>query len=478
MDISTNLNGESVNIKNILGDVSNTSIIYIDSSNNLVVKTEPIENRSKIIGTDSTANTIVPSKVDRYLRIATFGDSTAAAGDFGSSAVCDIEKQFHGFPVSGYIDMSMAQNTATLMYQIPCVFVANGGIPGNSTYQMLDRSKAAWSVGRKSMQDIAAKNPDIVLFHGASINDLLGFTPSTPQSAIDAVVDRHMQIAKYFTSQGILVLDSGCLGFSMSNPNIDFICETILYVNSRIKTLSKNDDLWVYIDPSGITHDGTGLFIPERTIDGLHLSSLGGYYLGKAEKEKVDERYNLVGRYGDVLWDQQEDYANAVSNNPAKCYLDYDPAKTSIINQVCSNVELTVTISANSPSTVFMSLSSPPLHSLSKIKAGDALRLEVDYDISDINGNFLYGNAAGLRINLLSSNDSFSGPSLIYDRYLGGNTNQRFFRQFSTPVDAKNLGQYNTQIFSGPSYPAGIWVIRFRPWRLSRYSVLNSLPIT
>lgn len=58
MNISSNLNGSNVTIKNILGDEKNISYVYIDSSNNLVLKTEPIENRSKLISTSARDNSV------------------------------------------------------------------------------------------------------------------------------------------------------------------------------------------------------------------------------------------------------------------------------------------------------------------------------------------------------------------------------------------------------------------------------------
>lgn len=420
---------------------------------------------------------VVPMTIYDYLRIATWGDSTADCGLGGNNSVCDIETASVAFPGSGYSESPLWQSVVTAAYWQPSIVVANGGFIGNTVQNMLDRSKLAWSATRKSMEDVAAKRPHVVLFHGASINDYLAMTSSTSQATIDAVVAKHIQMVRYFTNQGIIVVDSGCYGYSVASPNLTAVCAIIVQTNAALKAAALNDPLWRFIDTSGITHDGTGLYIPTMTSDGTHLSALGGYYIGKAEAAIIAEHYKVVGRSGNVLWDQQQDYANAVSNTPANCTLGYTGGVTTIQSQVCDASKLVVRVHATAQDALRMYLTTPQSKSLAKIKAWDGLAFECDYDIKDLQGNPLLGYGGGLRILLTNSADnSTTGPYILYDRYNSICTHNRWTRQFSTPVDASSLGATKTTIFGGPSYPAGDWIITFRPWRLVRYASATIMP--
>ena len=417
--------------------------------------------------------------IEGYLRIATFGDSTADHGLGGNSSVCDTEKSTVAFPGTGFSEAPLWQSVVTAAYWQPSIVVANGGFIGNTVQNMLDRSKLAWSTTRKSLEDVAAKRPHLVLFHGASINDYLGMTAATPQATIDAVVTKHIQMVKYFTDQGILVIDSGCYGYSVAGPNLSAITNIIVQTNSTLKSASNNDPLWRFIDTSGITHDGTGLFIPSKTSDGTHLNAEGGYSIGEAEAAIIAEYYKIIGRGGNTLWDQQQDYANASSNLPANTTLGYTGGVTSILSQVCDPSKLVVKVRSTGADALRMYLTTPATKALAKIKANDALALECDYSITDVAGNPLIGYSSGLRILLTNSaaDSNTTGPYILYDRYNSRYTGRRWVRQFSTPVDASGLGPTNTQIFAGPGYPAGDWIITFRPWRVVRYNQLNALPI-
>lgn len=420
---------------------------------------------------------IVPQSVDGYLRIATFGDSTADHGLGGNNSVCDTEKAYVAFPGSGYVESPLWQSVVTAAYWQPSIVVANGGFIGNTVQNMLNRSKLAWSTTRKSLEDVAAKKPHVVLVHGASINDWLGMTSSTPQATIDAVVAKHIQMVRFFTDQGILVVDSGCYGYSVAGPNLTAICAIIVQTNAALKLAASGNPLWRFVDLSGITHDGTGLYLPTMTGDGTHLSALGGYYVGREESKIIAEHYRVNMRSGDVLWDQQQDYANAVSNLPANCTLGYTGGVTSITSQTCDASKLVVQVHATANDALRMYLTTPATKAFAKIKANDALAFECSFDITNTSLVPLVGYSGGLRINIVSSADVDAGPNILYDRYNSICTNNRWVRQFSTPVDAANLGPTKTQAFAGPSFPAGDWIITFRPWRVVRYTPLNTLPI-
>jgi len=291
----------------------------------------------------------VTTKLDRLLRIATFGDSTASSigvgSDVGAGANCDQERMYTPFPGSGSTEYKTWQSTATAHFWIPSLIVATGGIIGQQVQQMLDRSKAAYSATRKSLEDVDAKRPDAILFHGASINDYLGMTASTPQATIDAVVDKHRQMVEFYTSRCRHVVDSGCYGYSVAGPNLAAVCAIIVQTNAALKQLAKNNPYWHFIDTAGITHDGTSLYIPSCTSDGTHLSPTGGFWIGKAEAEILDRLF-ISGESGDVIWDQSVDFANAVANQPANLDLDLGGSSLTVVSKSVEPSKYTVVVDA------------------------------------------------------------------------------------------------------------------------------------
>lgn len=211
------------------------------------------------------------------LRVATFGDSTS---DFSSKSTTNTTAWDEAFS-SGTTQITRRQEkllTAALYGQT--FMVGNGGIGGQRTQQMLDRSLAASSATRKAMEDIIALAPDVVLLRGGSINDLTFFTPPITQQNINDMVARHKTIIDTFANAGIWVISAGIYGYSAAT-NTAQVQAAIVNFNAQIAAYSRSR--FRFIDINGITHDGTGAFKSGISADGTHLQNKGGYLVAQME---------------------------------------------------------------------------------------------------------------------------------------------------------------------------------------------------
>lgn len=234
------------------------------------------------------------------LSVATFGDSTSDPGTIRPTATTDQEFCTVPIPatatttvVAQFVDKWNLQ-----LYYPAARLVASGGIGGQNTSQMIAREAAAPSDIRRAISDVMAKNPQLVLLRGGSINDISGFTPATPQATIDGVFDRHIQILQTLVTAGARVLDGGFYGFS-ANPstglpnavNTSFVQATIVALNARIRAAVEElgPDKARWLELSGITHDGTGAYKPGISGDGTHLSGYGATMQAAAEAKVLTE---------------------------------------------------------------------------------------------------------------------------------------------------------------------------------------------
>jgi lysophospholipase L1-like esterase len=224
------------------------------------------------------------------LRVATFGDSTADFGSVRADAnatdqqVCDIALG------TGTTVVSRTTTKWQLNRFYPAArLIANGGIGGNTTTQMLAREAAAVSTTRKSILDVVNLTPDLVICRCGSINDIIAFSFPATEIQIQGVVDRHMQIIDTFISNGVRVLDEGIAGYD--STNFAAIRPVLIEVNNRIQiacTTSRSRLNFVkFMNPVGITCDTTGAFLTGCTNDNIHLSYYGQYRVAQAEAAVV-----------------------------------------------------------------------------------------------------------------------------------------------------------------------------------------------
>lgn len=212
-----------------------------------------------------------PTVLGRPIKIATYGDSTATIQ--WAATKYDLRTP-PAFVTGTTIDQAVNARTALGLY-IPCQYVANGGIPGQKTSDMIARNIASASVTRASVADILSCEPDIVVMCAISINDVMSLLTNTyDQSIVDGILSRHMKIVKAFLDSGVEVYDVGCYGYSenVSESILSTRRQAVNYINDYMKAVSLYNYHFVNMD--GITHD-SAVFKNSISTDGVHLSSYG-----------------------------------------------------------------------------------------------------------------------------------------------------------------------------------------------------------
>lgn len=253
------------------------------------------------------------------LAIATFGDSTANTG-----ATTDYREVTPVFPGSGAtVNSFLVTKAAVLNYYQRAVYVGNCGVSGDNTTQMLARDGLVYSSTRRAIADLLIMQPDVVLYRGGSINDIqTSVNNGNIESTAVAVIERHLSIVAKMVSLGLTVVDSGIFGYgagsSAVSPTPDAVRACLLLINAGIKAgLSQYGNKARYLDTSGLTNDGTGLYYPALTVDGLHLSPLGGEVHGRAEAALLTEMFGpSSGRsyYGKLLYG--DNYTSVAAGRP------------------------------------------------------------------------------------------------------------------------------------------------------------------
>lgn len=406
------------------------------------------------------------TRLSRYLRVATFGDSTA---DISAGQLANTEKQIFPFP-TGSRGYAFDSSKATLINHMRCLYVGGGGIGGQVTQQFLDRGKNAYSTTRKAMQDILATLPDVVQMHGGSINDYSSFTASTPQATIDAVVARHVACVEFFTSAGVLVVDTGTMGYSVPGANLSAICKIIVDTNKTLAGLAASNPLWKFIDPANVTHDGTGLYIPAMTSDNVHLSSLGALTIGEREAQAVAEHF-VSGCQYIVAKDSQDWFASVTANNPPTNFSPgYNAGKTTVNSFVTKPQKFTADLTLSTSDTFLIYIGSLPTTLFAGCLANDLLLFEYQITVRDYATGVIIPCVECTRFTL---KDFSNTNTLIYEAASAMIIGNKKSLQFALPVDASSIN-VASQVWLGASLPgAGRYLIEYAPVRLRKYTSMT-----
>lgn len=205
------------------------------------------------------------------LRIATYGDSTA---DF-YSLTTNLDVSAWNVPFAAGTTQVTRRQEKTLVAGLygQAFMVANGGVSGETTAKMLSRSSAGPGASRKSMEDVIALSPHVVLLR-AGINSLTqGASAATVIADLKTIIDT-------FTAAGIWVVYSGIYGYSGETDTAN-VRTKLLAVNADLSAYSRAK--YRYVDLSGVTQDGTGAYISGISADGTHLGNKGGIAVAKKE---------------------------------------------------------------------------------------------------------------------------------------------------------------------------------------------------
>lgn len=234
-----------------------------------------------------------------YVKSATFGDSTANGKNYSITASALDQSVGNRETTGATISTNLSDSKWQLSRYYPAAaYEYNGGISGQTTQQMLDRSSAGAGATRRSMEDTAAAvgSGGLIILR-CGVNDISGFTTGTAQSTVDAVVTRTLQLVTGLAAGGAYVLVEGIAGYDAtggvppSAPNLAFIRAALLSINTQTAAgvQAMNSRKVRFMSPVGVTCDSTGAFLTNVTTtgDGTHLTNYGQTRLALAEAEQM-----------------------------------------------------------------------------------------------------------------------------------------------------------------------------------------------
>lgn len=416
---------------------------------------------------------VIPKFLDRPVRIAFFGDSTSNIGNLPNSGykdICDIENAVGAFTAAPY-KMQYRPDNSPLLGRIIGFPVANGGISGNTTSQMLLRDSAVYSTGRRSIDDVINKKPDLVVLHGASINDCIALSPGFSQGEIDAIASRHVDIVNAFTSCGIPVLDIGAFGYSGGDylpATAISIKKALLDLNVAIGAIydSAKNPLWKFKNPKRVLHADDGTYFEGYSTDGVHLNANGASVLREVE-------YSLVGQIvrGKFIqngaYNARADFANASSGTPENHTITL--TNISISSYDVNSSVARYHVNASSVSNIFMMQT--PLHSsvLNGMVSGDKIIANICIKVTDLNGNPVKHTPC----RVVGFKSLTSGSNYIEYKTESFHTygEDSYYLQFVMPCNASDLSTSGTNRFAlyTRDIPIGNHIIEIRPIAVMKY---------
>lgn len=153
-----------------------------------------------------------------------------------------------------------------------------GGVSGETSTDMLARDQAAASTTRRAIIDLLNFKPDVVIFRGGSINDLIAGT------AVSTVYDNHLVLLQRMLEGGAIVIDEGIAGYS-GNANRDSIRRDLAGLNIRWARYAQLYPGKIYfLDPVGVTCSADGSMLDNSyDSNGYHLNMYAAYRLALAE---------------------------------------------------------------------------------------------------------------------------------------------------------------------------------------------------
>lgn len=395
------------------------------------------------------------SKLDRLLRISTFGDSTATLDNAGK---CNRDGQTIPFP-SGSITQKIPAQVAALLTKVPCIFVGDGGIFGNTVQQMLDRSSSTYSETRKAIVDVIGTKPDLLLFHGGSINDLILLNAIATDGELDVIAGKHIAMVKEFTESGIFVLDCGVLGYSstgVTDKKRTIVRDALLRLNQKIKTAFSDIKNAFFIDVLGVTHDATGAYLPLMSTDGTHLNAYGGNALGVVEASICNDLF-APSYVGAIKYDSQKDYANNYQGQPLKH--STSTTACTVNSKVTKNYDYTINYTTtNATNKLTVNITSIPTI-LAALESGDVFDLSLRFGLFDENGDE-FGAEFSSRF------DFFDGTNHIYydieTAYVVGMATAS--QRIKMPVAGRALNASSILTVAVSNVPVGTYSLKLKPF--------------
>lgn len=236
------------------------------------------------------------SKRNTPVRVATFGDSRA-----DTSGICkqDVYTTTFAAKVSSNI---LPEKFQVHAYYPQAYLVANGGVGGQTTTNMVARDSAAYSTSRKAVTDIISLSPDVAILRAGSINDFLTAANAGNWSSLaDTAIANHTLIINRFLAAGIFVIDEGEFGTDGTGAtSLPHVLLAIQKVNAAYKAYAATLPTKIqYIDLTGITTDSTGLLLPNMALadaTGRHASLYAQNLIGKEEARIFNAVFGASGK--------------------------------------------------------------------------------------------------------------------------------------------------------------------------------------
>lgn len=338
------------------------------------------------------------------VKVAIFGDSTANWGTPVSPDNQDTLVATAPFPASSTttVGYPVADKGALLYLYPPATFMGQFGVSGETTTQMLARAAAGSSITRRAVIDMMNLGPDVVIFRGGSINDLLALSSASTQTDVDAVYTRHVKLLDQMASGVTKVIDEGFYGYSPGSgtaADIAFRRAAIASLNARYKAYAAaSNGRITFIDVVGTLSNSDGSYISDvYESSGVHLNLLGSYLLGQLEAAALSR---MFGNPGTVRFPGSNVITNALftATSTAAGYGEVATGFTygassatrqngkieTINGKVFSTIELVMT-GADPYGSIVM----PFTPNSMGIVADDVWGFEVDFLISTIDGSAL-----------------------------------------------------------------------------------------
>lgn len=232
-----------------------------------------------VVGLDSQSAVPIPGNiVSTDVRVALFGDSTAAV--VASQSPASQDGTVLTAPFSGAITLTTIGDKFLLQTQYPRAYlVFLGGVSGETSADMLARDQAAASNTRRAIIDLLNFKPDVIIFRGGSINDLIAGTASS------TVYANHILLLQRMLEGGAVIIDEGIAGYSGGGLTQASIRQNLASLNIQWANYAQNYPGRIYfLDPVGVTCNADGSML-DNSFDsnGYHLNMYSAYRLAQAE---------------------------------------------------------------------------------------------------------------------------------------------------------------------------------------------------
>lgn len=372
---------------------------------------------------DSQANTNSPVYVSNATTDAKITDVTTARSAVWNSGTITLRQHGRKWAVSWFYPQAY--------------LVANGGISGETTTQLLARDAATAGVTRQAITDVLALNPDVVIIQGGcSINDFANVTTSGQvTTAVATALANITEALTRLLSSGVPVILTGIFGYSgdgvMYAGTGSLIRSALLQHNANLRTLAAaNPAIVKYVDPVGAVSDadgnlivGTYINVPATPDAGVHLNAAGQYLMAPRTAAALkalfggstNVRYRGANRFLDPLF-QQTNPANGglvASAGPGATVANskLETIATPFGDRKFFTTEVTITNASNGYGTITipynpLSTGTNPL----TIASGDIYGFECDVYVEPLNGTVPVITMEAFRV----GTNNTTGSGIVY----------------------------------------------------------------